>query len=239
MKLDLIKHSSILPVADENVRLRRSRRARRVRVSVTPIGVIEVTLPVGTPERAAYEAVRELKPWIERRLSTIARAREALLSPPGTVPYLGNVLCLCPEAGRERVHRVDNDLFVPQTDAHLATERWYRSQARVEVAKRLDAACARAGSSYTGLSIRAQRTRWASCSAKGRMSFNWRLLLAHEAILNYVVEHEVCHLEVMDHSRRFWALLESRMPGWREHASWLRKYGVGLNLNLSNLPSDR
>jgi predicted metal-dependent hydrolase len=62
------------------------------------------------------------------------------------------------------------------------------------------------------------------------MSFNWRLLLAPPEILDYVVEHEVCHLEVMDHSPRFWALLESRVPGWRAHAAWLRRYGSTLVL---------
>ena len=62
------------------------------------------------------------------------------------------------------------------------------------------------------------------------MSFNWRLLLAPEAVLDYVIEHEVCHLEVMDHSPRFWALLEARVPGWREPAAWLRRYGSTLVL---------
>ena len=62
------------------------------------------------------------------------------------------------------------------------------------------------------------------------MSFNWRLLLAPEAVLDYVVEHEVCHLEVMDHSPRFWGLLESRVPDWRDHAAWLRRYGSTLVL---------
>ena len=89
---------------------------------------------------------------------------------------------------------------------------------------------ARAGTSYTGLTIRGQRTRWASCSAGGGMSFNWRLLLAPEAVLDYVVEHEVCHLEVMDHSPKFWRLLESRVPDWREHSRWLRRYGSTLVL---------
>ena len=62
------------------------------------------------------------------------------------------------------------------------------------------------------------------------MSFNWRLLLAPEAILDYVVWHEVCHLEVLDHSPRFWALLERHWPAWREHARWLRRYGPALSL---------
>jgi hypothetical protein len=102
--------------------------------------------------------------------------------------------------------------------------------ARAEVARRLDAACARAGVGYSGLTIRAQRTRWASCSSNGRMSFNWRLLLAPADVLDYVVEHEVCHLSVLDHSPRFWALLESRMPEWRARSAWLRRYGPTLTL---------
>src|SRR5207244_2171717 len=84
---------------------------------------------------------------------------------------------------------------------------------------------ARAGTRYGGLTIRAQRTRWASCSSKGAMSFNWRLLLAPPEILDYVVEHEVCHLDVMDHSPRFWRLLAARVPAWRAHAAWLRRPG--------------
>jgi hypothetical protein len=62
------------------------------------------------------------------------------------------------------------------------------------------------------------------------MSFNWRLLLAPERVLDYVVWHEVCHLEVADHSARFWALLDVRCPGWREPAAWLRANGSALVL---------
>ncbi len=88
----------------------------------------------------------------------------------------------------------------------------------------------RYGTSYTGLTIRGQRTRWASRSSSGGMSFNWRLLLAPPEILDYVVEHEVAHIEVMDHSPRFWRLLASRSPRWREHAAWLKRYGSTLTL---------
>jgi predicted metal-dependent hydrolase len=121
-------------------------------------------------------------------------------------------------------------LHVPIADAAGALERWYRARARAEVAPRLDAACARAGTSYCGLTIRGQKTRWASCSSKGTMSFNWRLLLAPPEILDYVVEHEVCHLEVMDHSPRFWRLLASRVPEWRARSAWLKRYGSTLTL---------
>jgi predicted metal-dependent hydrolase len=208
--------------------VRRSPRARRVRVSVHGSGEVEVVLPKRAPERAAAQAVRELTPWIERRRRTLARAAAEIARPEGTVPFLGRDLRLVPQPGRERVHRRGDELLVPKRDAAAAIERWYRRQARAEIAPRLDAAVARAGTSYTGLTIRGQKTRWASCSTTGHMSFNWRLLLAPEAVLDYVVEHEVCHLERMDHSPRFWALLESRVPDWREHARWLRRYGPTL-----------
>jgi len=210
--------------------IRRSPRARRVRVSVDGDGSVLVTLPPRAPERAAADAVQELAPWIARRRRALARATEALARPPGTVPYLGALLTLVPEPGRTRVHRRGDVLLVPDGDAAVALERFYRRAARAELAPRLDAAAARAGTPYAGLVIRGQRTRWASCSSTSTMSFNWRLLLAPAPVLDYVVEHEVCHLAVMDHSPRFWALLQSRVPDWREHAAWLRRYGSALVL---------
>ncbi len=210
--------------------IRRSPRARRVRVSVDAAGGVEVVLPRRAAEREAAAAVLELSPWIERRRRVLARAHAEVARPPGTVPYLGELLELAPEPGRTRVHRRGARLLVPAADHRPALERFYRRAARAEIGPRLDAATARAGSSYTGLTIRAQKTRWASCSSTGAMSFNWRLLLAPVVVLDYVVEHEVCHLEVMDHSPRFWALLESRVPDWRTHAAWLRRYGTTLRL---------
>src|SRR3954452_9891419 len=211
--------------------LRRSSRARRVRVSVESDGAVLVTVPRRAPARAPDEAVRELAPWIERRRRALSRAAAEVSRTPGTVPYLGRELRIRPQPGRTRVHRRGDELLVPTGDARPAIERWYRRQARQAIAPRLDAAVARAGTRYTGLTIRGQKTRWASCSTTGGMSFNWRLLLAPEAVLDYVVEHEVCHLEVMDHSPRFWALLDARVPGWRTPARWLKRYGSTLTLD--------
>jgi predicted metal-dependent hydrolase len=212
-------------------RVRRSDRARRVRVRVDPVRGVEVVLPRRTPEREAAAAIRELRPWIERRVAELAHTRAAVAARGATVPYLGDVLTLVGEAGRTRVHRRGWTLLVPGGEDHRpALERWYRRRARVEIALRLDAATATAGTSYAGLTIRGQRTRWASCSASGAMSFNWRLLLAPAPVLDYVVWHEVCHLEVMDHSPRFWALLGERCPDYRDHAGWLRRHGATLVL---------
>jgi len=211
-------------------RVRRSPRARSVRVTVESNGEVQVTLPRRAPERAAAQAVRELRPWIERRRRTLERAAAEMARPANTLPYLGRDLRLVPQPGRSRVHRRGEELLVPTRDPGPAIERFYRCAARAEIASRLDAATARAGTRYSGVTIRGQKTRWASCSTTGHMSFNWKLLLAPETVLDYVVEHEVCHLELMDHSPAFWALLESRVPDWREHARWLRRYGATLVL---------
>ncbi len=222
--------------------IRRSDRARRARIQVSADGV-EVVVPRRLPMREVEPFIAEKRPWIER---TLRRIREAEAERPaseledgGRVPYLGQELLLRvriePRRTRAHVARRGDVLVVkvahggpePVTEA---LEAWYRRQARAEVEPRLDAACARAGVAYSKLAIRSQRTRWASCSSSGAMSFNWRLLLAPAEILDYVVEHEVCHLSVHDHSRRFWSLLGARMPSYREHERWLKRHGPTLRL---------
>jgi predicted metal-dependent hydrolase len=208
--------------------VRRSSRARRVRVNVHAHTGVEVVLPTRAPERAAAAAVSELRPWIESRLREAQQVLERIAARAGTVPYLGDTLELVPQPGRQRVHRDGARLLVPDGDPRPALERYYRRAARAEIEPRLDLAAARAGTPYTGLDIRAQRTRWASCSATGHMSFNWRLLLAPERVLEYVVWHEVCHLQIHDHSARFWSLVERHWPGYREDRTWLRRHGATL-----------
>jgi len=210
--------------------VRRSARARRVRVNVHAHTGVEVVLPARAPERAAAAAISELRPWIERRLQDAREVRERIAARAGTVPYLGTPLQLVAQPGRTRVHRDGGRLLVPAGDARPALERYYRRRARAEIQPRLDRASERAGSTYGALDIRAQRTRWASCSPSGRMSFNWRLLLAPERVLEYVVWHEVCHLQVLDHSPRFWALLERHWPDYRADRDWLRRNGATLVL---------
>ena len=169
--------------------IRRSDRARRARINVSADGV-EVVVPRRMALRHVTPFVEQKRPWIERTLRRIREAEEAAavrLEDGGSVPYLGRLLTLSvrvePARVRSFVSLRGDSLHVavgaPGAEAvRQALEAWYRRRARDEVAPRLDAACARAGVSYTRLSIRAQRTRWASCSSSGAMSFNWRLLLA-------------------------------------------------------------
>ena len=84
------------------------------------------------------------------------------------------------------------------------------------------------GVAFKRIEIRDQRTRWGSCSTRGTLSFNWRLVLAPYEVLDYVVVHELCHLREANHSSRFWKLVETRRPGWRAHRDWLHQHGPEL-----------
>ena len=130
--------------------VRRSARARRVRVNVHAHTGVEVVLPTRAPERAAAAAVREMRPWIERRLSDAQEVLARVAERAGTLPYLGISLELVPQAGRTRVHRVGDRLLVPADDARPALERFYRRAARTEIAPRLDRATALVDARYTG-----------------------------------------------------------------------------------------
>ncbi len=86
------------------------------------------------------------------------------------------------------------------------------------------------GGRYERISIREQKTRWGSCSSRGTLSFNWKLMLAPPGILDYVVVHELCHLRHMNHSRDFWAAVESVLPDYKERRKWLKDHGSELTL---------
>jgi predicted metal-dependent hydrolase len=113
-------------------------------------------------------------------------------------------------------------------DARRAIVRWYRREARRRIAATFAREKERLGLDYASLSIRDQRTRWASCSRKGNLSFSWRLALAPEEVRNYVVVHELCHLRELNHSKRFYRLLDEVRPGWRGQSAWLRDFGQEL-----------
>jgi predicted metal-dependent hydrolase len=118
----------------------------------------------------------------------------------------------------------------------LAVSEWEaRVGARELVSALAEEEAERLGVSYERIRIGGQRTLWGSCSVRGTLSFNWRLVLAPLEVLDYVVVHELCHLRVADHSRRFWTLVERRRPHWRDQRDWLREHGAEL---LAFGPSD-
>ncbi len=113
-------------------------------------------------------------------------------------------------------------------DPAAVRESEARTSAREHVSTLAQKEAVRISVEYRRIRIGGQRTLWGSCSPRGTLSFNWRLVLAPLEVLDYVVVHELCHLRVPNHSRRFWALVERHRPQWRQQRDWLRDYGPEL-----------
>ena len=113
-------------------------------------------------------------------------------------------------------------------DTSAVRESEARKTARRVVSDLAQEEAERIGVVYRRIRIGGQRTLWGSCSPRGTLSFNWRLVLAPHDVLDYVVVHELCHLRVPNHSRQFWALVERHRPGWRQQRDWLRDHGPEL-----------
>lgn len=109
-------------------------------------------------------------------------------------------------------------------------DRRYRDAARTKITARVEYFHSITGGYYTSITIRDQKTRWGSCSSRGTLSFNYRLIFAPGKVLDYVVVHELCHLTHMNHSENFWNMVRSIMPEYKEYKLWLREHGSELNL---------
>lgn len=117
-----------------------------------------------------------------------------------------------------------------------ALEERYRALARDYISQRTAFYASRTGGHYSSISIRSQKTRWGSCSSRGTLSFNWRLILAPPVILDYVVVHELCHLQHMNHSADFWNAVAEVMPDYRIRRKWLKVHGNELAASYEPVP---
>lgn len=197
--------------------VRRSTRARHVRLTVTREGDAVVVLPLRAPERAAAALVEQHGAWLDRQVARIRATRVRLDARPTLAD--GRVLHV---AGVPR-------LFAARDTAMRdRIERSLRAEARRLLVARVSLFAPLVGVRPTRVTVRAQRARWGSASRAGTISLNWRLVLAPPDVLDYVVIHELSHLAVPGHSRRFWALVRRHAPGADASRRWLRDHHAEL-----------
>lgn len=219
------------PEASEpQVEVVRSTRARRVSVRVDRMtGVVRVTLPQRAPLAEVDRALVRHRRWIAARLSEAAEIRAQVTARGNTVTVWGESLEVVEDPGRQRVHAKDGRLLVPPGRQDLL-ERWLRTQARARLTPLTQDAAAALGKRVARVSIGDAKTRWGSCTAKGTITYSWRLVLAPVWVAEAIVWHEACHLAELNHSARFWTLLRAREPRTDEARAWLRAHGATLVL---------
>ncbi len=218
--------------------IKRSGRARHVRLEVRPETGLTVVVP-STYELNALPGVLQKKAqWILQKLAKYTQipppADDKELKDSDSIPYLGSALKVVTRRGREDVSSVRleaNSLVVtlgPGVRAGLLLEQWYRIQASRLLRQRADELAPRLGVSFNRFLIRGQKTRWGSCSNKRNLSFNWKLILAPQPVIDYVVIHELAHLREMNHSKAFWQLVAQYCPDWQGRKQWLKDHEAEL-----------
>ena len=217
------------------VTIRVSPRARRLSLRVdAALGGIELVLPHRAPIEAALGFVARHRGWIAARIA--AMPPPTRLAEGATVPVLGQPhrirhIAARPGAlGAAPVAIADGEILVRGDPAHLPRRvvDHLKALARREFAARARALATRLGKSVARVSVRDPKSRWGSCSSKGALSFSWRLILAPEAVLDYVVAHEVAHLVEMNHSPRFWRVVASLCPDAATPRAWLKRHRMEL-----------
>jgi len=217
--------------------VRSRRRKRTLQISVDAGGDVRVAVPYRTPVAAIEAFVRERVPWLERQLAAAPPAPERAWVSGERVPYLGRSLALAvteaprpaPAALAGGVLRIELPVALTGAPraaaARVAMEAWYRPRAERLLAARAARWARRLGWAPRRVIVKAQRRRWGSCARDGTIRLNWRLVMAEPALIDYVIVHELAHLEVHHHGPEFWVRVRSVLPGCEVQRRQLRQEG--------------
>ncbi|MFO1540241.1 MAG: M48 family metallopeptidase [Chloroflexota bacterium] len=229
--------------------VRRSERARRARLTVEADGSVVVVLPRRAPASTADALVAAHTGWIAERRVRLAAERSRLATRPALnagrvllvhgIPHRvvrdadadGRVRTRVRHAYASDAEGIVGELRVAlpaDADLRPPVEAWLRGTARTVLVQRVAERSGAIGVRPGPITIRGQRSRWGSASARGALSFNWRLVLAPPFVLDAVVVHELAHLVVRGHSARFWALARAHAPRTDEARAWLRAHHADL-----------
>lgn len=239
MKDRKIQKYIILNKIKFNYTIQRNNHAHKVWLRIDDDEGLVVVLPKGRKISTAANILRANKKWVINSLKIREEKLKNAPSPLGSskiVVYRGrkvdlkirNVACQKPLV---KLENNSINVILPKNSDYSVKEvlsDWMKERALLFFSRRVEYFAGLLGLEFGSICVRDQKTRWGSCSSKGTLSFNWRLLLAPPEILDYVVVHEVCHLKYKDHSKRFWNLVSSLFPNYQKCRLWLKENGLTL-----------
>ncbi|NCP86606.1 MAG: M48 family peptidase [Anaerolineae bacterium CG_4_9_14_3_um_filter_57_17] len=201
-------------------------------------GLLIVRAPLKMPEKTIREIVAKKEAWILKHQAAMKAAPAPGTKPyhPGnSLPLLGKTVPLTIVPGRQTTLTWVNDERLELTEAGLPhaailIERWYRSRAKEYFTTRVTELAAQFQLTPSAIRITSARTRWGSCSGKNSLAFTWRLVMAPLAVVDYVILHELAHIEIKNHSAKFWAKVKSMLPNYTQRRQWLKEHGRELDL---------
>lgn len=218
--------------------VRVSRRARRLQLRITVDDGLEVVLPAGVSRSHIAPFLASQHEWILQRVDRYDSLRDqrgpALLEDGVEVLFRGEpqVVRIAPAAkARAQVAHRAGEIRLslpPSADPSVVLENWMRQRAAEAIVEEIGRLNGDRRFPFERICLRDQKTRWGSCSRRGTLSFNWRLVMAPPEVLRYVVAHELAHTREPNHSPRFWQLLETLYGDPRPARQWLRDHGARL-----------
>lgn len=212
------------------ISLRRTAAARRLSLTFSQIdGAARLTMPRHCARSVAEGFVNDHRDWLRDALTRTAEP--VILGPDAVIPFRG-APCRIERSDRRGVRFEGPDrLLVGGAEATIGPRIavWLKDQARGALLAASQRYAATLGVDFERIVIRDTRSRWGSCSSSGTLSYSWRLIFAPVDVLDYVAAHEVAHLIEMNHSSRFWAVVEQLRPDWRAQRDWLRHHGSELH----------
>lgn len=219
------------------------RKRKTMAITVEPPDKVTVIVPVGMKEEAIKRNVKTKAHWIVKKLSELKDIKpvaEAKRFVDGECfLYLGQNYSMqiqfIDNLPAPKVKLIEGKLLIstPTEDKEIikkALEKWYRERAREVINERVKYYQFVIGAKPSRVNIKEQKKRWGSCSSKGNLNFNWKLIMAPPEIIDYVVVHELAHLVHLNHSKQFWALVESILPDYKERRKWLNNNGQVLSI---------
>lgn len=212
-------------LGDAPFTVRASARARRLMVRVYPGGRVEVVVPEGTRPADIERFVARHRAWIDARVAELAKHPAAADLPlPTSIHFQALEETWSVEyrdGGRAR-HRVAApgrlEILGPPGDsagARRSLRAWLTEQARASLEPWITELARESGFTFERVQLRRQKTRWGSCSRSGTISLNVSLLFQPPCVVRYLLLHELCHTRHMNHSERYWRLVESHEPDYR------------------------
>lgn len=212
------------------LKLRQSRRARHLSLRLDPADdAVELILPRGVALAEGLRFAEEKSGWLLTRIAL--RPPRVPFQPGAVIPYRGSdhVVEHRPDA-RRGVWREEGRIVVSGELVFLARRLgdWLKREAERLLSERAREKATALARPLGRIAVRDTTSRWGSCAAGGAINFSWRLVLAPDSVLDYVVAHEVAHLVHPNHGRRFWRLVEQLTPEVEASCDWLRRHGERL-----------
>lgn len=198
-------------------RIKYSRKAKYLRLQINPSTGLEVVVPRGFKTEEAEKFIYKKREWILNHLRTVPETDAYTYSGEKIEIRQKYVLFLT----RHRINLHKNILFIESPsgssdDISVIYNHWLRYRAKSYLPERTKILARKYGFVYRQVRIRNQKTRWGSCSAFGSISLNYRLMKYRKELIDYVIIHELCHLNEMNHSAKFWKLVEKIVPDYEQ-----------------------